>query len=244
MSFVVIVVEALSVICSVRRRSMLCPSPSSALSVVVVCSVPRHHLLIPSALSLTVVYSMPLCRLLCLSSSSARVSFCSPSSDDHCDQDIVGTGDLVAYSSIPYVVVVVLNSKPVVVGDLVAYSPSISSCPLFVLQLTNTSETPPTVNELYLHLYTVNHDGVTFIDTRSVRFYMRRQELTQATSDQPVDDEAVYYNVASECPKERVYGLWSLGRKKRRYADPGASTSHMPEMVPRLEFNSVVEQLR
>ncbi|KAK9151438.1 hypothetical protein Syun_009747 [Stephania yunnanensis] len=105
--------------------------------------------------------------------------------------------------------------------------------------LTNTSETPPTVNELYLHLYTVNHDGVTFIDTRLERFY-----LTQATPDQPVDDEAVYLNVAGECPKGRVYGLGSLGRKKMRYADPGVSTSQMPEMVPRTEFDIVAEQLR
>ncbi|KAK9151076.1 hypothetical protein Syun_009385 [Stephania yunnanensis] len=55
---------------------------------------------------------------------------------------------------------------------------------------------PPTVNEVYLHLHTVNHDGVTFIDTRSERFYRRRLELTQATPDQPVDDEAMYFNVA------------------------------------------------
>ncbi|KAK9132859.1 hypothetical protein Scep_012387 [Stephania cephalantha] len=115
-------------------------------------------------------------------------------------------------------------------------------------RLTNTSETPPTVNEVYLHLHNVNHDGVTFIDTRSERFYTklqrRRLELTQATPDQEVDDEAVYLNVAGECPKGRVYGLGSLGRKKRRYADLGASTSQMPEMVPRSEFNSVAEQLR
>ncbi|KAK9089203.1 hypothetical protein Scep_028285 [Stephania cephalantha] len=113
---------------------------------------------------------------------------------------------------------------------------------------TNTSETPSTMNEMYLHLHTVNHDGVTFIDTRSERFYAklqrRRLELTQATPDQQVDDEAVYLNVASECPKGRVYGLGSLGRKKRRYADPGASTSQMPKMVPRSEFDSVAEQLR
>ncbi|KAK9157506.1 hypothetical protein Scep_004080 [Stephania cephalantha] len=69
-------------------------------------------------------------------------------------------------------------------------------------------------------------------------------ELTQATLDQPVDDEAVYFNVAGECPKGRVYGLGSLGRKNRRYADPGASTFQMPEMVPRSEFDSVAEQLR
>ncbi|KAK9169947.1 hypothetical protein Syun_002087 [Stephania yunnanensis] len=37
---------------------------------------------------------------------------------------------------------------------------------------TDTFETPPTVNELYLHLHTVNHDRVTFIDTRSERFYV------------------------------------------------------------------------
>ncbi|KAK9100292.1 hypothetical protein Scep_023722 [Stephania cephalantha] len=89
---------------------------------------------------------------------------------------------------------------------------------------------------------------MTFIDTRSERFYdrlqRRRLELTQATPDQPVDDEAVYLNVAGECPKGRVYGLGSLGRKKRRYADPGASTSQMPEMVPREEFDIVVDQLR
>ncbi|KAK9103024.1 hypothetical protein Sjap_020278 [Stephania japonica] len=72
--------------------------------------------------------------------------------------------------------------------------------------------TPPTVNELYLHLHTVNHDRMTFIDTRSERFY---------------------------CPKGRVYGLGSLGRKKRRYADPGASTSEMPDMVPRASSMSL-----
>ncbi|KAK9143269.1 hypothetical protein Syun_012669 [Stephania yunnanensis] len=41
---------------------------------------------------------------------------------------------------------------------------------------------------------------MTFIDTRSERFYdrlqRRRLELTQATPDQPVDDEALYLNVA------------------------------------------------
>ncbi|KAK9111827.1 hypothetical protein Scep_019346 [Stephania cephalantha] len=75
---------------------------------------------------------------------------------------------------------------------------------------------------------------------RSERFY----ELTQATPEQAVDDEAVYYNVAGECPRGRVYGIGLLGRKKRRYADPGASTSQMPEMVPRSEFDNVTEQLR
>ncbi|KAK9135556.1 hypothetical protein Syun_014886 [Stephania yunnanensis] len=89
---------------------------------------------------------------------------------------------------------------------------------------------------------------MTFLDTRSERFYerlqRRHQELTQATPDQSVDDEAVYLNVAGEDPKGRVYGLGSLGRKKRRYADSGASTSQMPDVVPRSEFDVVAEQLR
>ncbi|KAK9136479.1 hypothetical protein Syun_015809 [Stephania yunnanensis] len=69
-------------------------------------------------------------------------------------------------------------------------------------------------------------------------------ELTQATLEQPVDDEAVYYNVTDECPKGRVYGLGSLGRNNIRYADSGASTSQLSKIVPRSEFDSVVEQLR
>ncbi|KAK9167469.1 hypothetical protein Scep_002660 [Stephania cephalantha] len=111
---------------------------------------------------------------------------------------------------------------------------------------TNSSETPPTVNELYLHLHTVNHDGMTFIDTRSERLHAPEETsgADPGYTDQPVDDEAVYLNVAGECPKGRVYGLGSLGRKKRRYADPGASTSQMPEMVPRAEFDIVADQLR
>ncbi|KAK9112114.1 hypothetical protein Scep_019633 [Stephania cephalantha] len=54
----------------------------------------------------------------------------------------------------------------------------------------------------------------------------------------------MYYDVAGECPKGRVYGLGSLGRKKRKYVDPGASTSQVPPMVPRSEFDNVAEQLR
>ncbi|KAK9096377.1 hypothetical protein Sjap_021874 [Stephania japonica] len=63
-------------------------------------------------------------------------------------------------------------------------------------RLNDSSETPPTMNELYLHLHTVNHDRMTFIDTRSERLQRRCRELTCATPDQSVDDEAVYLNVA------------------------------------------------
>ncbi|KAK9126108.1 hypothetical protein Scep_014954 [Stephania cephalantha] len=53
----------------------------------------------------------------------------------------------------------------------------------------------------------------------------RRQERPDYTGPTGGYDEAVYYKVAGECPKGRVYSLGSLGRKKRRYADPDASTS-------------------
>ncbi|KAK9081260.1 hypothetical protein Syun_030623 [Stephania yunnanensis] len=55
----------------------------------------------------------------------------------------------------------------------------------------------------------------------------RRQELTQTTPDQLLDDEAVYYKVAGDCPEGCVYNLRSLWRKKRRYVDPNASTSQV-----------------
>ncbi|KAK9168779.1 hypothetical protein Syun_000919 [Stephania yunnanensis] len=55
----------------------------------------------------------------------------------------------------------------------------------------------------------------------------RRQELTQTTPDQPIDDEAVYYKVVGDCPKGCVYSLRSLWRKKRRYVDHDASTSQV-----------------
>ncbi|KAK9151028.1 hypothetical protein Syun_009337 [Stephania yunnanensis] len=59
----------------------------------------------------------------------------------------------------------------------------------------------------------------------------RGQELTHTTLDQSVDDEAVYYKLAGECPKGCVYCLRSLWRKKRRYIDPDASTSQHPQGV-------------
>ncbi|KAK9127862.1 hypothetical protein Syun_016659 [Stephania yunnanensis] len=114
-------------------------------------------------------------------------------------------------------------------------------------RLADSSETPPTVNDLYLHLHTVNHDRMTFIDTRSERFYDRLRATsgaTRATPEQSVDDEAVYLNVAGESSKGRVYGLGSVGRKKRRYGAPGASTSRDAGCGAAGEFNIVAEQLR
>ncbi|KAK9160999.1 hypothetical protein Syun_007340 [Stephania yunnanensis] len=63
--------------------------------------------------------------------------------------------------------------------------------------------------------------------TNLAKHQRRRQELTQTTPDQPLDDEAVYYKVASDCPKGCVYSLRSLWRKKRRYVDLDASISQV-----------------
>ncbi|KAK9142705.1 hypothetical protein Syun_012105 [Stephania yunnanensis] len=75
-------------------------------------------------------------------------------------------------------------------------------------------------------------------------YWRQWQELTRAKLDRLVDDEAVYYNVTGEYPRGRVYDLGSLGRKKRRYTYPGASTSQLPDMVLRSELDTIAEQIR
>ncbi|KAK9107244.1 hypothetical protein Syun_023255 [Stephania yunnanensis] len=82
---------------------------------------------------------------------------------------------------------------------------------------TNSSETPSTVNELYLHLHTVNHDGMTFIDTRSEQFY---------------------------APEETSGADPRLHRTNRWMMKRCTSMWRMPEMVLRAEFDIIVDQLR
>ncbi|KAK9090620.1 hypothetical protein Sjap_023797 [Stephania japonica] len=71
----------------------------------------------------------------------------------------------------------------------------------------------------------------------------RRQELTQATLNQSVDEMALYYDMVGDCPKGRFYGLGSLGSRKRRYDALGASMSQ-ESMVSRLKFDNIADQLR
>ncbi|KAK9143049.1 hypothetical protein Syun_012449 [Stephania yunnanensis] len=95
--------------------------------------------------------------------------------------------------------------------------------------------TGKTIWSFYM-FYTVkkaeSHMYESVIDLLKAKLQRKRQELTQTTPDQPVDDEAVYYKVAGDCPKGCVYSLRSLWRKKRRYVDPDASTSQELSMVP------------
>ncbi|KAK9166796.1 hypothetical protein Scep_001987 [Stephania cephalantha] len=89
-----------------------------------------------------------------------------------------------------------------------------------------------TPNDVLFHVHMKDHDGVTFINNRSALFHvslelMRRpEEHTQATLDQPIDEEQLYYDTVRDCPKHHVYGLGSHGRRRRRrYADLGVSMS-------------------
>ncbi|KAK9132142.1 hypothetical protein Scep_011670 [Stephania cephalantha] len=77
---------------------------------------------------------------------------------------------------------------------------------------------------------------------RYVTIDPRREEHTQATQNQPIDEEQLYYDAAGVCTKGRIYGLGSLAGKTRRYADPDASTSQEP-MVRLSEFDAVVQRL-
>ncbi|KAK9132828.1 hypothetical protein Scep_012356 [Stephania cephalantha] len=115
-----------------------------------------------------------------------------------------------------------------------------------VLALDRDEDDEVTPNDVFLHVHTKDHDGVTFIDNRSARFHAelvrRHEEHTHATSDRPIDEKQLYYDAAGECSKGRVYGLGSLAKRKRRYEDPDASTSREP-MVQRLELDEVVQRL-
>ncbi|KAK9158096.1 hypothetical protein Scep_004670 [Stephania cephalantha] len=113
-----------------------------------------------------------------------------------------------------------------------------------ILALDKDDDGEITPNDVFLHVHAKDHDGVTFIDSRSTQFHLvrRREEHTQETPNQPIDEEQLYYNAMGVCPKGRVYGLGSLARKTRRYADPGASTSQEAR-VRRSEFDTVVQRL-
>ncbi|KAK9088684.1 hypothetical protein Scep_027766 [Stephania cephalantha] len=103
-----------------------------------------------------------------------------------------------------------------------------------------------TPNDVFLHVHTKDHDGATFIDSRSAWFHAelvrRREEHTHATPDQPIDEKQLYYDATGECSKGRVYGLGSLAKRKRRYEDLGASMSREP-MMRHSELDAVVQRL-
>ncbi|KAK9148991.1 hypothetical protein Scep_007748 [Stephania cephalantha] len=72
---------------------------------------------------------------------------------------------------------------------------------------------------------------------------MRRgEEHTQATPDQPIDEKQLYYDVAGEYPKGRIYGLGPLAKRNKRNEDPGASKSRK-SMVRRSEFDAILQRL-
>ncbi|KAK9113911.1 hypothetical protein Syun_020708 [Stephania yunnanensis] len=73
------------------------------------------------------------------------------------------------------------------------------------------------INSGAVELLELDSFGFSIIPSSLDKLQRRRLELTQATP---------------------------TSRKKKRYADPGASTSQMSEMVPRAEFDIVAEQLR
>ncbi|KAK9166570.1 hypothetical protein Scep_001761 [Stephania cephalantha] len=130
------------------------------------------------------------------------------------------------------------------------YDREINSCMLtsgsLLRALDRDADDEVTPNDVFLHVHTKDHDGMTFIDNRSARFYAelvkRREEHTQATSDQPIDEKQLYYDAIGECSKGRVYGLGSLAKRKMRYEDPGTSTFREP-MVRRSELDAVVQRL-
>ncbi|KAK9140479.1 hypothetical protein Scep_010160 [Stephania cephalantha] len=115
-----------------------------------------------------------------------------------------------------------------------------------ILALDRDEDDEVTPNDVFLHVHTKDHDGVTFIDNKSTRFHAelvrRREEHTQATPERSIDEKQLYYDVAGECSKGRVYGLVSLAKRKRRYEDLGARTSREP-MVRHSELDAILQRL-
>ncbi|KAK9142749.1 hypothetical protein Syun_012149 [Stephania yunnanensis] len=94
-----------------------------------------------------------------------------------------------------------------------------------ILALDKDEDNEVTPNDVFLHVHTKDHD-----------------EHTRATPDQSIDEAQLYYDATWVCLKGRVYGLESLAKKKRRYANPGASTSQELK-VRHLEFDALVQKL-
>ncbi|KAK9134854.1 hypothetical protein Syun_014184 [Stephania yunnanensis] len=83
-----------------------------------------------------------------------------------------------------------------------------------ILALDKDEDDEVTPNDVFLHVHTNDHDGLTFIDSRSTQFHVtklarRREEHIQATLDKLICKEKLYYDAVGVCPKGRVYGLGS-----------------------------------
>ncbi|KAK9096576.1 hypothetical protein Sjap_022073 [Stephania japonica] len=67
----------------------------------------------------------------------------------------------------------------------------------------NMEEEELTLNDVFLHVHTENHDEKTLIDGRSARLHAeierRREELTQLLHHQ--DEMQLYYDALGDCPK-------------------------------------------
>ncbi|KAK9085701.1 hypothetical protein Sjap_026112 [Stephania japonica] len=75
------------------------------------------------------------------------------------------------------------------------------------------------------HACKLASNGGSVHDSKQAKIERRREELTQATLDQHMDEIQLYYDTLGDYPKGRVYAFRSNCRKKRRFGYPGASTS-------------------
>ncbi|KAK9168968.1 hypothetical protein Syun_001108 [Stephania yunnanensis] len=91
-----------------------------------------------------------------------------------------------------------------------------------VLALDRDEDDEVTPNDVFHHVHSKDHDGVTFIDNTSARLLCfhatelvrRCEEHTQATPNRSIDKKQLDYDTTGECSKGRVYGLGSLAKRK------------------------------
>ncbi|KAK9167160.1 hypothetical protein Scep_002351 [Stephania cephalantha] len=103
-----------------------------------------------------------------------------------------------------------------------------------------------TPNDVFFHVYTKDHDGVTFIDNRSAWFHAelvrRREEHTQATPDQPIYEMRYEDPGASMARELMVRSLMQSFKGSQfeafvqshlgMHMDFGVSTSQAPPPLP------------
>ncbi|KAK9125693.1 hypothetical protein Scep_014539 [Stephania cephalantha] len=111
-----------------------------------------------------------------------------------------------------------------------------------ILALDKDEDDEVTPNDVFLHVHTKDHDGAKLV--------MRHEEHTQATPDQPIDEEQLYYDAAGE-PMVRRSEFDAVVQRLAQFEafvqsqlgmrmDFGANTSQAPPPPPSQEHHQQV----
>ncbi|KAM3248431.1 hypothetical protein P3L10_010200 [Capsicum annuum] len=107
----------------------------------------------------------------------------------------------------------------------------------------------PTPSELYLHAYTHNHNGKSFVGERSRLLHERYEEIIweKVQCESEIDQLETYYEAAGGAKKKRLFGLGSEATSYfgKKLCACNASTSSVPPSIslPTINMEELVKQL-